>query len=473
MACARRGPGVSSGGCTSAVLHAALPPPVLPSLSLGIAMSRLPAHVLRPLRLAVLLLVGTACTDRGSPLGPEEPTGGTAGPAATVAALDCTASPRAETMSCAPAVPGTGGAAGDIIVGGQNVYVRLSSANVAYDGGNGQFTMDVTLENLIEQTMGTTDGVSLAPGGIRVFFNEGPTVTAGTGTASVNPDGFAFFLSAAQAYYQFDHMLAQGAASAQKGWTFIVQPTVETFTFRVYVSAPVQFPDGYVTLNGLMPGASAGTLAPGANQPLTAVVKTAVGNVLPGETVTFGTSDADCAAVDAGTGTVTGVRAATCTITATAGIRGGSVSFDVTGTTRHWSGAISTDWDTGGNWVGGYTPATVDSVLVPAAPANQPALAQGVEIAGVAVEDGATLSLGAHVLTAQADVATGPTPGSGILGAGGELLLAGGGTVHGRVPSLRVTGSYGLGGDLVVVAPETIDAGSLTLAEYEMQILSQ
>jgi hypothetical protein len=421
-----------------------------------------------------LLALGTACTDRGTPLSvaPSEPAE-PGEPGLTVAALDCTADLAALTVRCVSPPPDAPGGVSDIIVGGQNVYVRLTSSNVAYDGGSGQFTMDVTLENLIEQAMGTTDGTTLAPGGIRIFFAEGPTVTAGTGTASVVPDGFDFFLEAAQAFYAYPYVLQNGAVSPGEGWTFIVQPTVESFDFMVYVSAPVQFPDGYITLNGLMPGASAGSLAPGANQPLTAVVKTAVGNVVPGETVTFGTSNADCAAVDAGTGTVTGVRAETCTVTATAGIRGGSLSFDVTGTTRQWSGAVSTDWGVGGNWVGGYTPATVDSVLVPAAPANQPALAQAVEVAGVTVEDGATLTLGAHVLTAQADVATGATSGSGILGAGGELLLAGAGTVHGRVPSLRVTGSYELGGDLVVVAPETIDAGLLTLAQYEMQILSQ
>lgn len=437
-------------------------------------MSRLPARVLRS-ALLTTLLAGAACTDRGSPVQPEvpPPSGGPGGTPVTLAALDCTASVGARTMSCAPAEPEGAGVSADIIVGGQNVYVRLSSANVAYNGGTGQFTMDVTLENLIEQAMGTTDGSTLDPSGIRVFFNEGPSVTAGTGTASVVPDGFAFFLSAAQPYYQFNHMLAQGAASAQKAWTFVVPPTVETFTFRVYVSAPVQYPDGYVTLNGMMPGASAGQLAPGANHPLTAVVKTAVGTVVPGEPVTFGTSNPNCASVDAGTGVVTGVQAAECSITATAGARSGSVTFQVLGGVREWGGTLSSDWHTGGNWVGGYAPVAADSVLVPVAAPNQPALAGSVEVAGIVVEDGATLSLGANTLTAQANVATGPTPGSGILAAGGELRLAGTGTVHGRVPALRVTGIYALGGDLVLVAPETIDAGSLTLAQYQMQILSQ
>jgi hypothetical protein len=415
-----------------------------------------------------------ACSDTAdapptAPVAPSAPVG----PTTTLAALDCTANVVGLSVSCAPVSDQGTGPAANIIVGGQNIYVRLTSTDVAYDGGSGQFTMNVTLENLIEQPMGTTDGVALDPGGIRVFFNEGPTVTAGTGSASVTPDGFGFFLSAAQPYYRYDHMLARNASSVAKPWLFIVQPTVQTFTFRVFVSAPVQFPDGYITLNGLMPGSSAGALAPGADQSLTAVVKTAVGTIVPGETVTFSTSDAECAAVDTGTGAVTGVRAATCSITATAGSRAGSLSFDVTGMTRQWSGAVSMDWSVGGNWVGGYTPATVDSVLIPVAPPNQPALVAPVDIAGVTVEDGATLTIGAFVLTANADVATGATGGSGILAAGGELRLAGAGTVGGRVPTLRVTGSYATSAPLRIVSPATIDLGRLDVAEFEVQFLAQ
>jgi hypothetical protein len=428
----------------------------------------------RRLLAAAALLASAACTDTSplQPRGPEPTSPPRGAPPLTVQALECTAAVAERAVTCEPAAPDAGEAAG-IIVGGQNVYVTLSSSNVAYDDGTGQFTMDVTLQNLIEQAMGTADGVALDPAGIRIFFAEGPAVTAGAGTASVVPDGFAFFLEAGQPFYQYDAIVGQNQVTAAEPWTFIVTPTVTTFTFRVYVAAPVQFPDGYVTLSGLMPGSPAGSLAPGETEPLTPVVKTAVGNVVAGETVTFASLDPDCAIVDPSTGVVTGVQAATCTITATAGARAGSVTFDVTGTTRTWSGAVSTDWSIPGNWVLGRVPVALDSVWIPVAAPNQPALAGGVQVAGVGVEDGAALSLGAFDLTADADVATGYTPGSGILAAGGELRLAGAGTVAGRVPALRVTGEYVLGGDLHVVAPERIAAGHLLLSTYLMRILSQ
>ena len=150
---------------------------------------------------------------------------------------------------------------------------------------------------------------------------------------------------------------------------------------------------------------------------------------------------------------MTGVRYASCQITATDGTRNGSIGFDVTGTTRIWDGDVSTDWQTDGNWAAGLVPATADSVSIPTGVPFFPALTQNVVIGGVEVADGATLTLGSFGLTANMNVATGSTPGSGILGGGpGILSLAGTGTVRGRVPSLLVTGAYALSGDLFVVA---------------------
>lgn len=423
---------------------------------------------------AVLLsaLAAAACTDR-SPTAAGEPDPGPepGAPATTVAALECTARMDTGSVACAPAAPQTGTAAGDVIVGSQGVYVQLTSSNVNYDSGTGQFTFDATLQNLIEQPLGTLDGTTMSPS--RIFFFTGPSVVEGTGTAAVVPDGFAFFTSAAQPYYTYGHLLQQGDVSPAHTWTFIVAPTVVRFVFTVYVSAPVEFPDGYITLDGELPGASHGALHPSTPHGLTAVVKTAVGNTVPG-TVTFGTTDPDCAVVS-GTGTVTGVRAGTCSITAVSGSYQGAMEFDVTGTVRTWNGSVSTDWSAGGNWNGGYAPAAVDSVLVPSGVPNFPALPAATPIGGVDVADGATFSLGAFDLTASANVATGPTPGSGILATTGVLELAGtpSMTVRGRVPSLRVTGDYRLVGNLEIVAPGRVVSGRLRSNAYTVRAVSQ
>jgi hypothetical protein len=249
-------------------------------------------------------------------------------------------------------------------------------------------------------------------------------------------------------------------------------PTVLTFSFLLYVSAPVEYPNGYVELDGQLPGVSFGSLHPGDTHQLVAVAKTAVGVGIPGAVYTFGTADPSCATVSP-TGLVTGVRYATCAINATSGALAGNLSFDVSGTTRTWTGATSTDWNVGTNWGGGLVPATADSVVVPVV-GNLPALTSAVTVRGVTVADNATISLGGFDLTANADVATGATPGSGILSTTGTLVLGGsGGLVHGRIPTFLVTGDYTLDGDVAAVARGQVDLGKLVSPNYNLQVVSQ
>lgn len=437
-------------------------------------MSKPPNRILR-LGALIALTGVAACTDR-NPAGPtgkefKPPVAGTPGPSVAVALVECRAELATLTVSCGEA-PQASEEVRRLLVGGQGVYVRLTGSNTAYNPGTGLFTFDVTVENLIPQSLGTTDGTTLDPGGVRVFFATGPAATGGTGVPGVVPDGFGDFLGAGQAFYQWDEILGQGEVSSPKQWRLIVPPTVTGVEFQVAVSAPVPFPGGYVALDGLLPGSAAGALPPGSTRPLVATVHTVVGTVVPGAVVSFGTSDPLCATVSAA-GVVTGVRAASCQVTATAGPRSGSLLFDVTGTVRVWEGDESADWSAGGNWAGGLVPAEADSVRVPAGTPSAPALTSAVSVRGVEVADGATLWLGAFTLSAAADVATGPTPGSGILATGGELVLAGTGTLAGRVPSLRVLGTYTLAADVVAVAPETIDMAELASDGWEMHVESQ
>ncbi|HEV7587055.1 MAG TPA: hypothetical protein VGO40_02900 [Longimicrobium sp.] len=424
---------------------------------------------------AALALAAAACTDRANPLAPGPgagPGGGTPGTPVTIQTLECNASTADLTVRCAPIRPGESDARG-IIVGNQGVYVQVTSSNVAYNGGTGQFTFDVTLQNLIEQKLGTTDGTTVDPNGIRIFFHSGPTVTSGVGVASVLPDGFGTFTAAGQPYYQYNQLLANAQTSTARGWTLIMPPTVLTFSFLLYVAAPVEYPNGYVTMDGNLPGASYGYFHPGDTHPVVAVAKTAVGNVIPAAVITFGTTDANCATVSGG-GTVTGVSAATCSITASSGgLATGSLSFAVSGTTRTWTGATSSDWNLGTNWGGGRVPAAADSVSIPTGVPNFPALTSAVSIRGVTVADAATLSLGAFNLTANDNVATGPTAGSGILSTTGTLVLAstsGTSTVHGRIPTFLVTGVYTLDGDVSAIAKGQVDLGKLVSPNYNLQV---
>ncbi|HET7233757.1 MAG TPA: hypothetical protein VFJ16_27350 [Longimicrobium sp.] len=426
---------------------------------------------------ALLAIAAAACSDRATPVTPPPPPGdGPIAPAITVQALECTASRTALTVSCSPAGPGGGPAQADIIVGNQNVYVKLTSTNVAYNAGTGQLTFDVTVQNLLEQKMGTVDGTTLAAGGIRVFFYQLPAVSNGTGTASVVPDGFATFTSAGQPYYQYNNVLANGATSPARGWTFIVAPTVTTFNFLLYVSAPVQYPNGYITLDGKLPGDSYGSLMhPGTTDALTAVVKNAVGVVIPGQVVTFSTTNPGCATVDGTTGLVTAVQAATCTVNATSGVRAGSLVFDVGGITRTWSGAVSADWNVGGNWGLGLVPVAADSVLIPTGVPNYPVLTGAATVSDVTVADNATLNVASFTLTSTGNVATGATAPSGILASGtGQLALAGTGKlVHGRFPRTLVSGTYSLDGTYEGSAPQTVDNGKITSENFLMRLTAQ
>jgi hypothetical protein len=253
-----------------------------------------------------------ACTDR-NPAGYAQPQA----PPSAAAMLTCTVQVRAGTLSCGgedPAVPGVSAA----ILGGQGLNVRLTSTGMSYDGAD-TFRVNVTVENLTAQAMGTADGVTPSATGVRVFVHSGPTATGGSGPVAVaNADGEALFLAANQKFFQYDGILPPGDTSAAKEWRFSLPKTVTSFTFGVYVAAPVRAEAGWIGMAPLAPA-----VAVGDTQRVVATVRTLTGGESEGA-VAWSTSSASVATVDAN-GVVTGVAAGTATITATSGARTGSV----------------------------------------------------------------------------------------------------------------------------------------------------
>jgi hypothetical protein len=235
--------------------------------------------------------------------------------------LACAADVRAGTLACRPALPGSTGVSAALL-GAQNENVRLASSNVSYDGVD-VFQADVTVQNLSAQVLGTHDDEGVAAEGVRVFFHAGPTVTAGTGMVTVaNADGADTFTGAGQPYFQYAQMLATTLVSAPRNWRFSVPATVSSFSFVVFVAAPVREEGGWVQLTPPAP-----SLPVGAAQQLTPTVRSFTGSVLGGA-VAWSTSDAGVATVD-GSGVVTGVAAGTAVITATSGARTGAVAVVV------------------------------------------------------------------------------------------------------------------------------------------------
>ena len=421
-----------------------------------------------------VLGAAVACTEDV----PTTPTGNaseavTRNPNVQTMILTCEASRKTMTVKCyEPQVGGKakGGPSADIVYGGQNVFVKVTTSNVVYNSGTGQYSFQTSLQNLLQQPIGTTDGTTLDPNGVRVFFASGPTVTGGSGVAAVFPDGFGTFTAAGQPFYQYNNVLTQNQTSPNKGWLFIISPTVETFSFILLISAPVQFPLGYIEINGQLPGACFGPLHPGNTTNLVGVVKNHLGIPIGGATITWGTTDPNQASVD-GAGTVTGVRYGTPMITATSGALNGSMCFNVTGTVRNWTGATSTNWEVGTNWAGGYTPALVDTAHIPAAPPNQPTLTMATNIGGIQVDDVAKITHGGFNLTLSALAITGPTAGSGVIG-NGTTLLTGIDAVQGLFRNMDVSGSYHLTGTTILGGTLTV-TGLIQTDSQLLQVDSQ
>lgn len=179
-----------------------------------------------------LALLG-ACRDGEAPMGPE-PTP----PSDVLAILTCEASVTRNTLTCRAEQPRTAGLRPQKILGGQDQYVKLRSANVSYDNGAQIFQADVTVQNLLAQLLGSPDSTTVT--GVRVFFHAGPTVTGGSGNASVNnADGTGTFTGSNQPYFLYNQILSPYEISDSRTWLFAIDNTVTTFSFQVYVAAEV------------------------------------------------------------------------------------------------------------------------------------------------------------------------------------------------------------------------------------------
>lgn len=185
---------------------------------------------IRRLGLAALGLLA-ACSDRG----PLEP-GPSAAPPPNAQRFECIARVREKDVTCSTRAPLSSRLRASVI-GGQGQYVRLASANVAFNAGTGTFSFDETVQNLLPYAMGTLDGVNPDPAGIRVFFATGPTVTSGWGGVSVqNADGLGVFTASNQPYFQYPGVLAPNQTSAPRSWQFHLDPDVAFFAFTLFVS---------------------------------------------------------------------------------------------------------------------------------------------------------------------------------------------------------------------------------------------
>ncbi|MEP7346007.1 MAG: PPC domain-containing protein [Gemmatimonadaceae bacterium] len=214
----------------------------------------------RPFLSLVIVASVVGCSEHITGVTPGKPT--LMGPIAAQALLQvtCTATVVSRVVTCGnPA--SNDEVFSDVIIGGQNVYVTLTSfpatttpgadcpGAVSPDPTKSCYSFNMTVTNLIPQPLGTSDTTgshALDPNGVRVFFHSGPTST-GIGTVIVaNPDGTGSFTGTNQPYFQTNAVIEPNLTSGPKHWEFQYTSNVTAFSFTVYVSAAVPYPDGYI-----------------------------------------------------------------------------------------------------------------------------------------------------------------------------------------------------------------------------------
>lgn len=268
---------------------------VLPRLRFGcriLTPALLTMHLLnatRNLPLVMAALVLAACSD-ADPVRPD--LRAEREPATLETTLDCTVSTATGALTCG-GVPSTGGARG-VILGGQGMNVLLTSSNPGTVADT--FAIDVTVTNLIPQALGTTNGSTPHPEGIRVFFFEGPIAVPGGTVTVANPDGTGAFTDMVQPYYQYNGPLYQDSTSEVERWKFQVTPGVTSFNFRVLISTEVQYPQGYIDNHYYVL-----TLNPGETRTLPGTVRRVNGGLHPNQSI-------DWASGSPGTASVTGTQ---------------------------------------------------------------------------------------------------------------------------------------------------------------------
>ena len=394
-------------------------------------------------------------------------------------ALSCNADIATRRIACGrlgenaledPSSAGGPGEKANIIIGGQGVYVSVQTSNVQYNGGTGAFTFDATIRNLIPQPLGTADTIppSADPdvNGVRLFFAQGPTVTGGTGLITVVPDGFATFTAPDQPYYQYSTVLDQFEISSPKTWQLNMPNTVTSFSFVLLVSAAVPRPDGYIDLQ-----VAGSTATPPTDRQVSWFVRNANGTLAGDQSImTWSSSDPTRATINS-SGLIDPLRAGQTIITAISsdGLRVGYLTLTVKPIRRTWTGAVSTDWHTGGNWSpDNIVPVATDTAVIPDALAQYPLLTQNTSIGGIDVMGpGGTIGLANFDLTASGDI---KMPGAGDIIGPGRLILAGfSNTINGIAPRTLVTGRYSLDANLTVSQQIRVQSGRFRAQGFRLR----
>jgi YVTN family beta-propeller protein len=220
---------------------------------------------------------------------------------------------RSASVACLPA-DGTWqsarGVQADVIFRKQQ-QVKLTSSDVSIDGN--VFEFQATVQNLTQQVLGTADGVTPDPNGVRVFFIQQPSPIASAGHVTViGVDGAAHFTADDQLFYSYagadlggDGVLSPGEVSGSKFWAFDFSAGVENFTFKVAVSTAAPHESAWIDVVPFLAGDDA-LIQEGDTLPLHAVFYRTTGDSVAAS-YKWSSSNVSVARVDAH-GVVTGLQ---------------------------------------------------------------------------------------------------------------------------------------------------------------------
>lgn len=160
-------------------------------------------------------------------------------------AMECGLQTGTSRIGCKVIVPRLQ-SADFLIIGGPNGdSVYLSSDSTTFKGDT--LSTRVRITNLLPVVLGTTDGYTVNPDGIRVFFSGAFEVFPADSSLPysvtlMNPDGFhVFFPGLSDPYFQYPGLLYANHQSIGRWWRFRLE-NVDRFKFWVFVWAHVHNP---------------------------------------------------------------------------------------------------------------------------------------------------------------------------------------------------------------------------------------
>lgn len=304
----------------------------------------------RPLggAIPVVLLLAAACTD--NPVGPNvkpEPV--------PLATIECRVNVPAQSMVCSYPDEVLSGALATRIMGGQDRFVKLS--NYGNSVQSDVLSMYVTVQNLLADPLGTTDGVTVD--GVTVFFAEDPS----NGVTVANATGDTIVTGPAQPYFLYPQILTTYQVSDPLLWQFNLNGA-SAFSFKVYVLAS-QTDESGNGLDAVWSGAastdwfaganwSAGTLSP------TAVVQVPPATSIPGAFMPVLTASTQTQALRVGAGSTMALGGFTMQVDGNLDAVGtiGNGSVTMTGTGALLKGTIPSLFVTGSTRLQGATKAS-------------------------------------------------------------------------------------------------------------------